>query len=211
MEQGIHQSQIDYIIAELQDEAKSSSAALAASPVDGVYQSDAIIPEQLRQALLKQVFPLENVNNPDYHPGSKEQMVDLVHPSLYPYVAGLSKEVLVEGETWENFIGGGELVDRKLREEKKHSWNEYKDTSDLYQWLPSEVSISKEGKAKFESYINNLHPEQHKELYGTLEEILSRFIPLWNRVLTDLRAPKDRRQNPNMGEDSLYGERPKVS
>jgi hypothetical protein len=64
---------------------------------------------------MKQVFVLENVNNPDYHPGSKEQMIDLVHPSLYPYVAGLSKEVLIEGEKWENFIGGGENVDRKLK------------------------------------------------------------------------------------------------
>jgi hypothetical protein len=45
-----------------------------------------------------------------------------------------------------------------------HHFNEYKDTSEKFQWLPSEVSISKDGKAKFESYINNLHPEQHKEL-----------------------------------------------
>lgn len=98
----------------------------------------------------------------------------------------------------------------------------------LGRWLPAEVSVSKDGKAKFESYINNLHPETHKELYGTLEgwnralcflpcsclsfhsEILSRFIPMWNRVLTDLRVPRPRRHEQNMSEDVLYGERPKV-
>jgi hypothetical protein len=35
----------------------------------------------------------------------------------------------VEGEKWENFIGGGEHVDRKLREEeakKKYSYSSYK-------------------------------------------------------------------------------------
>jgi hypothetical protein len=47
-DQGVHASQVEFIIAELQDEAKTSSASLAAAPVDGVYQSDAIIPEELR-------------------------------------------------------------------------------------------------------------------------------------------------------------------
>ena len=214
-EQGLHPTQIEWVLEELRHEAKTSSAELAASPVDGVYQSDSIVSEQLRQQLMQQVAPLEQVAHPDYHPGSHEQMIDLVHPSLYPYVAGLSREVLFEGEKWENFVGGGEVVDRALAgaaAQKKHAWmmqDNYEDTSAKFQWLPGEVSVAQDGKVSIDSYINNLHPQQHAALYKTLAVILERFIPLWNRVLTDLRNPRPRRHGQNMYEDELYGERPK--
>jgi hypothetical protein len=179
-----------------------------------VYQSDSIVPEALRLQLLQLVAPLESVAHPDYHPGSHEQMIDLVHPSLYAYVAGLSREVLVEGEKWENFVGGGEVVDRTLTAaagKPKYAWmhgNGYVDTSVKYQWLPSEVSVSQEGHVSIDSYINNLHPLQHAALYKTLGVILERFIPLWNRVLTDLVNPRPRRHRQGMSEDQLYGEFP---
>lgn len=39
------------------------------------------------------------------------------------------------------------------------------------------------------SYINNLHPEKHKDLYSIIEEVITRAIPLWNMTLTPLKAP----------------------
>lgn len=43
------------------------------------------------------------------------------------------------------------------------------------------------------SYINNLHPQEHPQLYVHLEEILARLIPLWNSALTPLRYQNFRR------------------
>lgn len=49
---------------------------------------------------------------------------------------------------------------------------------------------------RFVSYINNLHPQEHKSLYSIIEEVLDRSIPLWNITLTPLimegqyRAPR---------------------
>jgi hypothetical protein len=37
------------------------------------------------------------------------------------------------------------------------------------------------------SYINNLHPEKHQNLYTLIEQIIARTIPLWNMTLTPLR------------------------
>lgn len=37
------------------------------------------------------------------------------------------------------------------------------------------------------SYINNLHPQKHKDLYGIIEDIISCAIPLWNASLSPLR------------------------
>jgi hypothetical protein len=39
------------------------------------------------------------------------------------------------------------------------------------------------------SYINNLHPVAHADLYPVLERLCELFLPMWERVLTSLKAP----------------------
>ncbi|KAG5643500.1 hypothetical protein DXG03_000741 [Asterophora parasitica] len=54
-------------------------------------------------------------------------------------------------------------------------------------FLPAEVTISTTGAVSFSSYINNLHPQKHADIYKQLETLLgTSFIPLFERVLTDL-------------------------
>lgn len=36
------------------------------------------------------------------------------------------------------------------------------------------------------SYINNLHPKTHPELYLVIEQIVAKAIPLWNQTLTQV-------------------------
>jgi hypothetical protein len=197
--QGMHESQIKYIIDELTYYAKSASKTMSPSPVDGVWQSDEIIPEDLRLKLSAEVSLLENSSKGrDWHPGSNEMMLDLVHPSLYPYVAGLSKNR--EGNTVAKFGSGPKPKSHGFYED-----NGYKQFSEKYQWLPSDVTISVDGKCKIQSYINNLNPKKFRDLYRTLENILERFIPLFNNVLTEMINPKPRRQEVSMEHDELYG------
>lgn len=40
------------------------------------------------------------------------------------------------------------------------------------------------------SYINNLHPHKHADLYEVIEKIIARAIPLWNMTLTPLINPQ---------------------
>jgi hypothetical protein len=42
------------------------------------------------------------------------------------------------------------------------------------------------------SYINNLHPQKHQDLYAVIEKVISHAIPLWNMTLTPLKEPKFR-------------------
>ena len=56
---------------------------------NGVIKSDFAVPEELRLALCQAVQPLEA--DKDWHPGSEDQVLDLVHPSLYPLVYGQTK------------------------------------------------------------------------------------------------------------------------
>lgn len=67
---------------------KDGSIEVAA--VDYTWQSDTLIDNKLRDELIDGVRELENVpeNKKDWHPGSNNQVLDLVHPSLFCFVAG---------------------------------------------------------------------------------------------------------------------------
>jgi hypothetical protein len=49
--------------------------------------------------------------------------------------------------------------------------------------------VDEKGQVKISSYINNLHPEKHKEMYKTIGSIFENFVPLFENVLTDLLQP----------------------
>jgi hypothetical protein len=37
---------------------------------------------------------------------------------------------------------------------------------------------------RFTSYINNLHPQRHSEVYNLLEKLIATAIPAWEHVLS---------------------------
>ncbi|KAL2884175.1 hypothetical protein SGCOL_000114 [Colletotrichum sp. CLE4] len=51
-----------------------------------------------------------------------------------------------------------------------------------FQWLPCDVTIDDEGNAKIESYINNLHPEKHSDLYPIIEGLVQKSLPAWDLI-----------------------------
>ncbi|GMF38779.1 unnamed protein product [Phytophthora lilii] len=61
-----------------------------------------------------------------------------------------------------------------------------------YQWIPTDFEVGEGGEAgsdrgnvavRILSYINNLHPEQHADLYESIGSIFGRFVPLFERML----------------------------
>lgn len=116
---------------------------------------------------LKYVSILENNTPVDYHPGSNNQVIDIVHPSLYCYVKGVS------------------LYDKNIIEIHDDI---------LFQWLPAEFTVNKnEGSVtsvSIDSYINNLDRTQHPELYESIEEIFGNFVPHFESVLEKLFIAK---------------------
>jgi hypothetical protein len=72
--------------------------------------------------------------------------------------------------------------------------------------------VSPDGtRVTIDSYINNLHPEHHPELYTTLASVFAAVLPLFENVLTDLINPRSRRVHVSMNEDQLYPDRPNLS
>lgn len=55
-------------------------------------------------------------------------------------------------------------------------------------WLPTDVRVSEDGSdVKLLSYINNVHPLHQKGLEHVLTATLSQFIPMFEKLLGDLR------------------------
>ncbi|KRD06180.1 MULTISPECIES: DUF4246 domain-containing protein [unclassified Streptomyces] len=173
--QGLTEAQVDYVLAELRHYAalRDGRTGVEVSAVDGVWQSDALIDDGLRSRLREAVRVLEQVPEAeqDWHPGSDGQVLDLVHPSMFCLV----NEVSGAPETaWQN------PTDRYSKYE----------FSERFQWLPTDVDVSDDGDVAFRSYVNNVHPETHRELAAVLPDLFARLRPLFENVLTDLRHPR---------------------
>ena len=201
----------DFVMQELQHEALiSEKDSFYLSGVDGVYESRDLIPSVLHDKFISEVAKLEDVpeSQRDWHPFSEEIVLDLVHPSLFCSVFGRSKVVSqkISLKDLEKTIGTGEVV---TTSGKSTRWNSTK-----FQWLPSDVDVDKDGKVTFQSYINNLHPHEYSNLYQSISEILSCFIPMWEKTLAELVSPRPRRHSVDMYDlyesdyDGDYSDRP---
>ncbi|MFH7599240.1 DUF4246 domain-containing protein [Streptomyces racemochromogenes] len=173
--QGLTEAQVRYVLGELGHYAalRDARTGIEVSAVDGVWQSDALVDERLRDRLREAVRVLEEVPEAerDWHPGSGGQVLDLVHPSLFCLVREVSGG---PGRAWENPA-------------KHYAKYEF---SERFQWLPTEVDVSDDGAVAFRSYVNNVHPEAHHALACVLPDVFARLRPLFENVLTDLRHPR---------------------
>ncbi|MFF1360626.1 DUF4246 domain-containing protein [Streptomyces sp. NPDC058297] len=173
--QGLTEAQVRYVLAELLHYAalRDGRTGVEVSAVDGVWQSDTLVDDKLRSRLREAVRVLERVPEAeqDWHPGSDGQVRDLVHPSLFCLVREVSG---APERAWQN------PTDRYSRYE----------FSEKFQWLPTDVDVSDNGEVAFCSYVNNVHPETHRELASVLPDLFARLRPLLENVLTDLRHPR---------------------
>ncbi|RMY82943.1 hypothetical protein D0862_11851 [Hortaea werneckii] len=197
---GFSDAMFDYCAAELRDYAIISRTHGFVPAIDAtatVYKSDIIIPDTVKACLRVAAKPLEDVNDPDWHPGSNGTVLDLVHPSLYPLLYGRSRILLDEMvplKRCSEYTAKGEIVSQPSKDEvgiahyktsrfgrdPMHPEAAY---SARFQWLPCEVAFRGTDGAEVVSYINNLHPAKHTALYDVLGQIIGRVVPMWTKCL----------------------------
>ncbi|KNE62440.1 hypothetical protein AMAG_07658 [Allomyces macrogynus ATCC 38327] len=201
-EQNMPEPDWQYVLKELDYQAKHEPIAAA---VDNVFVSDDAVPNTVRAALIEQVATLlESVPDrcKDWHPRSNNQVLDLVHPSLFPLVYGRTLVVpeinaSVSLDNWKLRLGGGEAVDppHKLQDGSRPIPDKF--VSSRFQWLPADFAVDADGKVTIRSYVNSLHPERHGALYPTLAHIFESALPLLERVLARLHDPVPLRISPS--------------
>jgi hypothetical protein len=162
-----------------------------------VVKSDRLVPADLG-AKLKAAFQKlqsEQASSPDWHPGTNGMVQDLVHPSMYPLVFGetrvIREEVVAVTDAIPKWAGKGDVIEKpKPAPENYQDYNSAHGHSipagywsDTYQWLPANVAFQSDGSVKLTSYINNLHPEKHPEIYAAVEQLIETALPAWDQCL----------------------------
>ncbi|KAJ2074989.1 hypothetical protein GGH13_000934 [Coemansia sp. S155-1] len=88
--QNLTDLEIDYVFAELDYYASlhKSGTNIMLGAVDGVWCSDALVDDETTKALKDYAAILENVpaRDKDWHPNSNDQVLNLIHPSLFSLI-----------------------------------------------------------------------------------------------------------------------------
>lgn len=193
---------MDWIFDELQYKSRIHDVSGEVTVFDiGVVKSDVVVSKDIQEQLKEAVKPFEDIpeDQRDYHPDSDDQVVDLVHPSLFPVVYGRTRvlpEKILSLDDCLHYVGQGEVLAIPPKKDRDHSLlqgigygnstaSSYPFYSKDFQWLPCEVELPKGGGCQIKSYINNAHPVHHKALYQVVEKIIDRTIPLWETSLSE--------------------------
>ncbi|EGW33612.1 uncharacterized protein SPAPADRAFT_136773 [Spathaspora passalidarum NRRL Y-27907] len=173
---------IEYVIKELEwyEEIESRFMGTSGFEVgfnEYISTSDTTITTEMKEKLKKEVSLLVESfgDDLDYHPGSDDKVLDLVHPSLFPLQYDITPII--------NNNNNVEIV--KFTEKVQYAKKavEGYGVSQRFQWLPALMKLE-DGRFSFKSYINNLHPINHKDLYGSIENIFNSILPGLNYTLT---------------------------
>jgi len=122
------------------------------------YYPDGLLSKELHNECKNLILEMSKNEKIDWHPGSNNQVRDIIHPSMYCYVKGLSK-----------YKDGTLSIEA---EENKR-----------YQWLPSRFDIDNNGKVKIMSYINNLNTNKYPQFIELIENVFEKFIPSFERII----------------------------
>lgn len=205
--EGITQDVIDYAFAELAffetlktqtgDRFQAACHESIYVSVDGVM----VVDEALKRVFKTEAFRLleEGVSESqkDWHPHTNNQVLDLVHPSLYPLQYGLTPVVQPDGSTAPVAFDATAIRSVKPLVETFG-------LSERFQWLPSIFSLGADGAVTIGSYINNLHPEKHQTLYQPLADIFSRCLPGLKACLSLALSPEYLRDPVSTNEEEIY-------
>lgn len=118
--------------------------------VEGVLFRDDAVHADLIAGLNRNISKFASSQvQPDYHPNSKDIVLDIVHPSLFSYVAGVS-EVNPEALELAKKMKSSLETDSLAASPRTDRWGrEFSESK--FAWLPAVVDVSTEGECKFTS------------------------------------------------------------
>ncbi|KAG8912828.1 hypothetical protein FRC01_004876 [Tulasnella sp. 417] len=174
------ETEVVWVLDELGDYAKMRDEATGIQPSchARIWESDKLVSQDLNSRLKLAASLLENVpeEEKDWHPGSGNRVLDLVHPSLFCAVYGRTL-------FWDDSEEDRCLKVLEAPDEDMDGWA----YSDQFCWIPTDFQLGENGApAKALGYINNVHPQKHKDLIPVIEDLVGRFSLLWDKVLTDI-------------------------
>ncbi|RLO09636.1 hypothetical protein DYB28_009701, partial [Aphanomyces astaci] len=164
-------------------------------PAHGVFMTDHLVDSDLLRSIQALTAPLEAEARArgDFHPNSNDQVLDIVHPSLYCAVNGRTRITSSSSSLSSAPLAGESVLQWPL--------SSVFDVSNRFQWLPTPVHVDSCGHASFQSYINNIHPSDHSDLYPQLASLFELMLPMFETCLGSADAqPRHRIAHINMDQ-----------
>lgn len=161
---------------------------------------DHLIPLELREELRQEISKLENVDESkkDYHPGSNNQVLDLIHPSLYcyHYAHSVLKEdspFILESNpdilwipTWFK-KQRTQNTTHFVQQNSQHESDSIKDQAEKQNQHSAEIDFD----ITYESYINNICEVKQKNLANVICKVMCYFVPMWEQHYSIHYSPCD--------------------
>ncbi|KAJ5793180.1 uncharacterized protein N7503_009158 [Penicillium pulvis] len=193
----------EWIIEELKFKAMVYKVNNAVSLYNGdVTKSDSNVPSSLVEDLINstKVLVYSDEELQFYGPGSLSNQRDLLSMALYPLVYGKSRilpDELIGLDDALRYAGQGKTIPMPLETgitREDIAWRvssradiSVRPYSRSYQMLPSDWEFGGDGRWHIATYINNLHPAKHRNIYKVIEDIFNCMIPQWNMTMTPLK------------------------
>lgn len=149
-----------------------NAAHMAETRVENVAWSDDILGRNLLDELNESLDRMCKTEPMDFHPGSNSVVRDIVHPSLYCYVHGVTPVTKKLANQYERC---------GMAKVSYDFWGRNYETSQ-FQWLPAEFMVDDGGHAHIDSYINNLDPKKYSDVYEQLRQLFEQIFPLFETL-----------------------------
>lgn len=195
----ISEQMVDWCIEELREKAECYRVDQIVTALDvfvPIVKADEVVSTELQEELRDSLLAYrDSLDVLDWHPGSNEQVLNLVHPSLYPLVYGRTHALDLDDhlsiDTCLSRSGAGHVLPVQpapVQPAARPLWQRRNDTSwkfsHQFQWLPCEVQVNKrDDSVQISSYVNNLHPVKARKIYSLLERLIATSIPLWSKCM----------------------------
>ncbi|KAL7932126.1 hypothetical protein V8C35DRAFT_329123 [Trichoderma chlorosporum] len=152
-----------------------------------VLKADKLISHSLSREMITGANKLESsLNNIRT---SDSSVLYLIDPSLCPLIYGRSRILPNRTISLTNCLeacGNGDITLDHAKLDDLEYWENARDIysviSRSFQWLPCDVDINRDGLAKIVSYINNLHPSKHADMYTSIQKFIQIALPAWDIV-----------------------------
>lgn len=198
IDNGLNPSEFTAVLEQLKYIDNLATESIDVGVVDGTRLADDLISKELKNEFVKTVEALlDKSEKKDYDPGTDDLVVNLLDPSLYCSISGVTRITDFDLDV-ENCL-------LNLGKGKPKATKRSGPAPVVYQLLPAEFHVNKTGQVKINSYINNLHPTIDANLYSLIERVFTCFVPLFNSVLYYLLGEKPTEEPKNHKRRKLEG------
>ncbi|KAK5667227.1 hypothetical protein QVD99_006434 [Batrachochytrium dendrobatidis] len=171
--------QLEFFVKQLVCNGSDGFGTIVPGPVELTYILDNGIPDNVYTRLMTNVSDIEHGSN--HNTG---QMVhNLIDASMYSVVYGQTMIAPLSIRLkYTTMVPCDILLSTRLVSDTPIIDSSPKFISCKFQWLPSEFRVEQDGSVTINSYINNLNPIWHRDMYKCIAKIFKCFVPMFESL-----------------------------